>query len=104
MSQSVVIKGVSFFDGVIDGQAIKSGTIHLEEALDESGGNNKGFRTIAIPASGPDLIRAVIHNEFPLRAEIETGFQVSKGSHKTIVTAIKPIARVPGNPQQQVKA
>jgi hypothetical protein len=92
-----IIKGVSYFDGVIDGKEIKSGSVFIEEQMDERGGNAKGFRTVEYKTTA-DVVKRIIHNEFPINGDVTFAMKVSKGSNTVVVEELKPLGRVAGQP------
>jgi hypothetical protein len=92
-NKQLIIKGVAFFDGVIDGKEIKSGSVFIEEQLDESNKTAKGFRTVEYKTT-PDVVKRVIANEFPINADVTFGMKVTKGGNTVLVEDIKPIGRI----------
>ena len=83
--------GCAFFSGNIDGKEIDSGTLFVEEQLDEGSGRAKGFRTVEYKTPSADLVKAVQHNAFPMMAEITVETKVSKGASALVVVAVKPV-------------
>lgn len=92
---NVKVMGVAFFSGQIDGKEIDSGTIFVEEQLDESSGRAKGFRTVEYKTPNHDLVKAVMHNAFPMMAEITVETKVSKGASNLVIVALKPTQIAP---------
>lgn len=104
MTMQAVIKGCTFFDGEIDGKEIKSGTVFIEDNLEQQTGRSKGTRTLEYPCVDAEVVKRIINNEFPISAEIELEMKVTKRDHKPIVVSVKPIVRVGGNPSVQKAA
>jgi hypothetical protein len=86
-----VVEGVAFFFGDIDGKQLNSGTIFIKSELDQSKGNAKGFRTVEYKADNSEVIKRVLHNEFPVRCKVTYEMRVTKSSNQMIVVDIKPI-------------
>jgi hypothetical protein len=99
-----VIKGVTFFDGEIDGKHIQSGACFIEEPLDASKGRAKGFRTVEYKTSDAEVIKPVMHLEFPISAEVQFELLTSKRGQSIVVRSIKPIEAVRAQPQPDRKA
>ncbi len=86
-----VVDGVAFFDGTIDGKTLNSGTVFIKSELDTSKGNAKGFRTVEYKADSADVIKPVLHNEFPLRCKVIYEMRVTKSSNQMVIAKITPI-------------
>lgn len=95
--RTAVIKGVAFFADKIDGQDVNVGSVFIEEPLDESKGNAKGWRTVEYKAASAEVVRSVMHNEFPITADVHFRMHVTKRNHQVVVEALKPVGRA--NPQ-----
>lgn len=89
------IMGVAFFAGNIDGKELDSGTIFVEEALDESSERSKGFRSVEYKTPNSSLVKALIHNSFPMIAELSVESKITKGGSSLIVVAVKPVQLAP---------
>ena len=89
MTQKVVIKGVSFFDGEIDGKKIKSGSLHIEEAFGASDPNSSGFKTVPYSVADPENCRGLMTREFPIHAEIDFEINATKAGTKINVVGIR---------------
>ncbi|MGE5648880.1 MAG: hypothetical protein ACM34A_01675 [Bacillota bacterium] len=85
------ILGVAFFAGAVDGKDIDSGTLFVEEALDESTERAKGFRSVEYKTPNHMIPKGLLHNSFPMMADITVESKVTKGGSSLIVTAVKPI-------------
>ena len=96
-NKQVVVKGVSFFDGEVYGKHYKSGVAYIEEQMDERAGNTKGFRTVEYPTT-PDVVKRVIHLEFPINADVTFSMKVSKKANTVQVEELVPIGRAGANP------
>lgn len=89
------IMGVAHFHDSIDGKDIDSGTIFIEEALDESSGRSKGFRAVEYKTPDHVLAKALLHNAFPLMAEVTFMSKVTKGSQSLSIVSVKPVQFAP---------
>jgi len=94
-TSKVKIMGVAFFAGNIEGKDLDSGTVFVEEQLDESTDRAKGFRSVEYKAPNSSLVKAVMHNAFPMMAEITVESKVTKGASSLVVTGIKPLQIAP---------
>jgi hypothetical protein len=93
-----VVKGVTFFEGTMDdGKVVKSGTAYIEAQLDESNGRSKGFRTVEYKCT-PEVVKKVIHLEFPINAEVTFVMKVTKNANVIGIEDIKPLSRAGANP------
>lgn len=89
MTQKVVIKGVSFFDGEIDGKKIKSGSLHIEEAFGSADPNSKGFKTVQYSVADPELVRPFMQSLFPVHAEVDFEINATKAGTKINVVGLR---------------
>lgn len=89
------ITGVAFFAGNIEGKELDSGTLFVEEALDESTERAKGFRTVEYKCPNSSLVKSIIHNAFPMMADITVESKVTKGGSSLVVTGVKPTQLAP---------
>ena len=85
-----VVRGISMFDGQIDGETFKTGTVHVDVKLDPAKGG-KGYRTEPMRCASLDVVKAVEHNNFPLKCELELEHQAGKKTAQLVVIAIKPL-------------
>lgn len=96
--EKVKVTGVKFFKGDIDGKGIDSGKVFIEESLDFTTGRAKGYATQEYSLGKAELAQALMHNEFPLLAEVEF-LRVTNGDvSKNIVNSVRPVERVPTEP------
>nr|WP_315168320.1 hypothetical protein [uncultured Deefgea sp.] len=86
-----VVKGVSHFEGLIDGQMIRSGVVFIEEALSVEKGNAKGMRAVEYKCKDADLAKVLLSYDYPLQAEITFEMETTKRAQKIIVSAVKPL-------------
>lgn len=94
MLEKVKVTGVKYYDDTIDGKTIDSGTVFIEESLDITSGRAKGRATQKYPLANSQAAKSIMHNEFPLIAEVEF-LRVTDGyKAKTVVNSIKPIQKV----------
>lgn len=93
----VVVAGVSFYNGVIDGKELDTGTFFISEELDTSNQNANGSRTTENPAANSEVVKRVIKNTFPCKFRLVYERKVTKGSEKLIVIDARPISA----PQQK---
>lgn len=95
-----VVSGIAYFDGNIDGKQLNSGTLFILQELDNSKGTANGERTVEKKCDSADIIKRLMHNEFPLKCKITYEERVSKGAERMIVIQCVPVgpAKMPGNP------
>ncbi len=98
MLEKVKVTGVTFFNDTIDGKKIDSGSVFVEEFLDESTGRSKGYATQKYPLGNADSAKAIMHNTFPLVCEVEFRRVTNGNVSKNTVHSIKPVS-----PAQQAK-
>lgn len=92
MLEKVKVTGITFFKDTIDGKAIDSGAVFVEEHLNFQTGRSKGTASQKYPLGDASKAQALMHNEFPLICEVEF-VRVTTGSvSKNIINSIKPIA------------
>lgn len=89
ITQKVVIKGVSFFDGEIDGKKIKSGSLHIEESFSSADQNSKGFKTVPYTVADPEHVRHLMQREFPIHAEVDLEINATKAGTKINIVSIR---------------
>jgi hypothetical protein len=89
----VVIRGVKFFSGNIDGKDIESGKFFVDEQLDEVNGTAKGMYTVEYGAPC-ELAKAAMTLEFPVTASCHFSMkQVNAGNgkaHKLTIDRFSP--------------
>jgi len=91
-----VVRGISNMEYLIDGKAVLSFAAHVDVELDpEKGG--KGYRTEPKRCKSPDVVKAIEHNAFPMKAEIEYQQLAGKkqGQIDLVILEMRPIASVP---------
>ncbi len=99
MLEKVKVTGVSFFKDTIDGKAIDSGSVFIEEYLDESTGRSKGFATQKYSLGEAAKAKSIMHNEFPLMCEVEFRRVTNGNVSKNTVHSIKPVSPAPQGKQ-----
>jgi hypothetical protein len=87
----VVIKGAGFFEGDIEGKHFETGQVFIEEEFDRTKPNYKGFRTVEYKCTDSDVVHPIMHNTFPITAEVTFDMSATKRGMSVIVTAIKPL-------------
>lgn len=92
--EKVKVTGVKFFKGDIDGKGIDSGKVFIEEPLDFTTGRAKGFASQEYSVGKAEVAQAIMHNEFPLVAEVEFMRVTNGDTTKNIVVGIKPVERI----------
>ena len=75
-----VISGIAFYEGVIDGKDIKSGTLFILQELDSKNGTAKGQRTVEKRCDSPEIVKRIMHLEYPLKCRVTYEERVSKGA------------------------
>lgn len=86
----VIVNGVTKFTGVIDGKELDSGTMFILEELDDKSGNAKGARTTENKCASSDVVKRVMHLQFPSKLKLVYERQVSKSGEKLIIIDAKP--------------
>ena len=87
----VVVNGVTFFNGVIDGKELGSGTKCILEELETKNGNAAGTRTTENKCVNSELVKRIIKNPFPSKFKLVYERQVTKGGEKLIIIDARPI-------------
>jgi hypothetical protein len=87
-----IVKGVSYFDGTIDGKQLNSASIFVEEEMDSKSGTAKGYRTVEHKCTSADVVKRVMHNDYPARCDITLELIVKKGTQTFMVADLKPIS------------
>lgn len=85
-----VIKGAAFFNDKIDGEAIDSGSVFIEERLDEKLGRAKGVRTVEYSTPDSQLPAALCKGELPALFEVTFELVTTKRGQKVGVIEAKP--------------
>lgn len=101
-----IIKGVNYFQGNIDGEAINSGSIHVEEAMSVERGTAAGSRTVGFPCLNGDIAKYLVETSksWPITAEVTYELNVTGKTHKLVVRHVKPISTAQPQPAAQPKA
>ncbi len=86
-----VVNGVTFFNGVIDGKELDSGTLFILEELDTKNGNAIGTRTTENKAANSEIVKRIIKNTFPCKFKLVYERQVTKGGEKLIIIDARPV-------------
>lgn len=86
-----VVNGVTFFNGVIDGKELDSGTMFILEELETKNGNANGTRTTENKCIDSELVKRIIKNPFPSKFKLVYERQVTKGGEKLIIIDARPI-------------
>ncbi len=86
-----IVNGVNFFNGVIDGKELDSGTMFILEELDTKNGTSKGARTTENRCANSEVIKRILRNEYPLRMKLVYERQVTKGGEKLIIIDARPV-------------
>ena len=87
----VVIKGAGFFEGDIEGKRFETGQVFIEEEFDKTKPTYKGFRTVEYKCTDSNVVKPVMHNTFPITAEVTFDMSATKRGMAVVVTAIKPL-------------
>lgn len=89
-----VISGVAFFDGEIDGKKLDSGTLFILQELDGKNKNAKGQRTVEKKCDSSEIVKGVMHLEFPIKCRVVYEERVTKAAEKLVVISCRPVDRV----------
>jgi len=99
-----VVSGVAFFDGQIDGKQLNSGTLFILQELDGKNKNAKGQRTVEKKCDSDQVVKAIMHLEFPIKCHIVYEERVSKSAEKLVVVSCRPLERARTADGQDKKA
>jgi hypothetical protein len=99
VKQELVVKGAGFFTGEIEGVNHNTGQIFVEEEFDKSKPNYKGFRTVEYKCLDSDVVKPLMHLEFPITAEVEMEIAATKRGQTIIVNKVKPLSLAKGMPK-----
>lgn len=88
-----VVSGVSFFDGQIDGKQLNSGVLFILQELDTKNKNAKGQRTVEKKCDSDQVVKGIMHLEFPIKCHIVYEERVSKTAEKLVVISCRPLER-----------
>jgi len=86
-NSEVVVNGVTYFLGVIDGKELDSGTMFILEELDTKNGNAAGTRTTENKCVDSALVKNILDRgvSFPSKFKLVYERQVTKGGERLIV-------------------
>ena len=91
----VRVTGCKWFKGNIDGKDLDSGTVFVEERLDDRRGTAKGRAATAYKVSSSAVAQALAKRDFPLMCDVEFE-RVSNGREsETIIADIRPSVEEP---------
>lgn len=86
----VKVTGAKWFKGNIDGKDIDSGSIFIEERLDDRRGTAKGYAATAYKVGSSAIAQVLAKRDFPLICNVEFE-RVSNGrDSETIIVDIRP--------------
>lgn len=87
-----VVNGVTFFNGVIDGKELDSGTMFILEELESKNGNAAGARTTENKCVSSETVKRILKNIFPSKFKLVYERQVTKGGERLIIIDARPIS------------
>lgn len=87
----VKVTGVKWFSGEIDGKKIDSGTVFVEERLDERRGTAKGYAATAYKLSSSAAAQVLAKRDMPLQCEVEFERVTNGKESETIIADIRPL-------------
>lgn len=90
-TNKVVIKGAGFFEGDIEGKHFETGQVFIEEEFDKTKPSYKGFRTVEYKCTDSGVVKPLMHNAFPITAEVVFDMSATKRGMAVVVVSIKPI-------------
>lgn len=85
-----VVNGVTFFNGVIDGKELDSGTMFILEELESKNGNAAGARTTENKCASSETVKRIMKNIFPSKFKLVYERQVTKGGERLIIIDARP--------------
>jgi len=90
----VKVIGAKWFKGNIDGKELNSGTLFIEERLDDRRGTAKGYAATPYKLSSSERAEALAKHGFPLECEVEfERMSNGKGDSENVIVAISPLVR-----------
>jgi hypothetical protein len=104
VNQKCIIKGAGFFDGEVEGTTYNSGQLFIEEPFDRTKANYKGFRTVEYKCMDADVVKPLMHLEFPITADVSMEISATKRGQQIVVTTVKPIGLAQPTPSANQKA
>lgn len=99
-----IVKGAAFFNDKIDGEQIDSGSLFIEEALDESKGRARGVRTVEYRTPNHELAKRLVANELPAQFEVTFELVTTKRGQTVNVADAVPFKGTVPQPQPMPKA
>lgn len=90
MSDKVKVVGAKWFKGNIDGKDLDSGTVFIEERLDDRRGTAKGYAASSYKVSSSAVAQALARREFPLICNVEFERVTNGRDTETIIVDIMP--------------
>jgi len=87
----VVIKGAGFFEGDVEGTTHRTGQLFIEEEFSRGKPNYKGFRTVEYKCLDSDIVKPLMHNAFPITAEVTFDTTATKRGMEVLVTMARPV-------------
>ena len=89
--EKLIATGVKWFDGDIDGKKISSGTVFVDERLDDRRGTAKGRAATPYKLENAAVAQALSRYDFPLECNVQFDRVTNgKGESETIITEIRP--------------
>ena len=92
MLEKVKVTGVTFFKNTIDGKAIDSGAVFIEESLNFTTGRSKGTASQKYSLGDAAKAQALYHLDFPIMCEVEFVRITNGNVSSNVVNSIKPVA------------
>lgn len=86
----VKVVGVKWFKGNIDGKDLDSGTVFVEERLDDRRGTAKGYASTPYKVSSSAVAQALAKREMPLVCQVEFDRVTNGKDSETIIADIRP--------------
>lgn len=99
-----IVKGAAYFNDKIDGEAIDSGSLFIEENLDESKGRARGVRTVEYRTPGHDLAKRLCTLELPAQFLVTFELVTTKRGQSVSVSDAVLHKGTPPQPQPIPKA
>lgn len=91
MQEKVKVTGAKWFKGEIDGKKMNTGTIFIEEVLDDRRGTAKGYACTPYRLTDSHIAEALAQNTFPLVCLVEFQRMTNgKGDSESVITQIAP--------------
>lgn len=88
--EKIIVMGVKWFEGEIDGKKMNTGTVFVQEKLDDRRGTAKGQATQSYKVGGAATCIQLAKRDFPLACMAEFERVTNGREAETIIVDIRP--------------